>query len=418
MRGQNSRWRSLAGRLLGFLLIPALSAVSPLIALPALTARGGATAWAAVAIGQSLGSAGATVVELGWGLTGPQRVARASSRAAARVAALSLVSKSVALVPISALCAVAASAIAQDHSSLAALVAAGTAANGMSLAWYFIGRGRPMLLLVTDSLPRLIAVLLASILLSRGYSLQVYPVVGLILPALAAPLVGVLMSGARPGDFFRFSVSRVLYTIRTQSVALSGRIASSIYIALPITIVGLASPQSVALFGGAERLQRMYLSALTALPNVLQNWVGREPAPRARLRRAERAVLMNVPLSFVCAVFFLLAAPRASSFVFSGAATVTYRLSAVCAVVIFLTCNSRVIGGILLVVVRSVGTLSASAAAGAALSLPAIYELSAILGPFGGLVGEAIAETTVLVVQIWGWITARSFAREQRPDLL
>jgi hypothetical protein len=43
-----------------FLLIPALSAVTPLIAIPAITATSGAGGWEAYALGLSIGSAACT----------------------------------------------------------------------------------------------------------------------------------------------------------------------------------------------------------------------------------------------------------------------------------------------------------------------------------------------------------------------
>ena len=64
---------------------PALSAVTPLIAIPAITSTAGARGWEAYALGLSIGSAACVIIELGWPLTGPQRVA-AEPRVAAYLA--------------------------------------------------------------------------------------------------------------------------------------------------------------------------------------------------------------------------------------------------------------------------------------------------------------------------------------------
>ena len=94
------RVRFVASAFLSYLAVPLLNAVSPLLALPAITAHFGGSAWAAIAVGQSLGGTAGVIVELGWGLSGSQRVARMSPRNRANAFGVSLVAKAIVGVPV------------------------------------------------------------------------------------------------------------------------------------------------------------------------------------------------------------------------------------------------------------------------------------------------------------------------------
>jgi hypothetical protein len=392
-------------RLLGFLLIPAISAISPLLALPAVSAKGGASVWAAIAIGQSIGIAGATIVELGWGLTGPQRVSRASPANRRRALSLSLQSRMVVFPLVAAFAATAAWLLATEHRELSAVTAVASSATGLSLIWFFIGIGSPGRLLLTDALPRLALV-----------SVMTYPVVGLLAPALLAPILGMLVSRLRMTDFAGVGPARTLLVIRIQAVAMGGRLVSALYIALPITLVSLVAPQAVPVFAAAERLQRMYLSILAAVPNVLQSWVGGAPSRPLRLQRAEVSVGLNAGVGIVAGLLFAFIAPAASLFVFAGQATISAGLAWLCGAVIFLVCCSRAVGGLVLVALSRFKSVASSALVGAVVGVPLILFLSSQFGAEGGLLGEILAEAAVLGVQVVFWLRFRSKrARRQEP---
>ncbi len=58
--------------------VSALSAISPLIALPLITRAAGPTGFAEIAIGQALGTLAATIITFGWAVRGPVEAARSS----------------------------------------------------------------------------------------------------------------------------------------------------------------------------------------------------------------------------------------------------------------------------------------------------------------------------------------------------
>lgn len=389
-----------ARRLLVFAVIPLFNLVTPLLALPAITSSYGASGWGAVAVSQSLGLGLAVVVELGWGLNGPQRVARQSSVARRQTLALSLIMRLLIAVPVAAVVVPLTLMLSGTQPLASVLISVASVLSALSSAWFFIGVRRPHQILLTDSIPRLFAVLLGAYLLYQGSSLEVYGLI-LLISSLLVPVFTSVISGLNARDYARVLKARpILFAFRSQSHALGGRAISAMYIALPVALVTLVNPAATPLFAAAERLQRMALSALQVVPNFMQGWVG-EPAHRLqRYQRARKAILLNVVLGFLAALTFTVVAPPLSAVVFSGVANLSWSLSALCGVVIFLVCTSRATGALALVARRDIRSIMVSASVGAAVGVPAILGLSWKFGPHGALLGEVGAELAVLAVQL------------------
>lgn len=394
-------------RTAAFLAVPALGALAPFLALPAITAHFRASGWAAVAAGQSWGMALSIVVELGWALVGPQRVARLPLPQARRVLVVASRTKWLVVLPIAAIAAVVAAMTAPASPTIAALSAVGSAATGLTCVWYFIGRNRPLAILLTDTAPRVAAVVASAFLIDIGFGLWCYPVIGLLLPSLASPPLGVIMAGASSSTVRAFGrraggPRRLVAVIWGQRAAVSGRGISAVYIGLPVALVGWFAPAAVAVFAAAERLMRMGLNLLSAIPNSMQAWVGAGTDLRMRIARARRAMVINAALGAVAGAVFVTLAPPVSRLVFSGVATIPTSVAVVNAGVCFLVCTSRATGGIGLVVLHRIRIIAISAAAGAVVGVPAIILLGRAYGAIGGVTGELLAESVVLIVQLAG----------------
>ncbi|MGG7464752.1 hypothetical protein [Plantibacter sp. YIM 135347] len=313
--------------------------------------------------------------------------------------AAALATKLVVYLPMAALAVTISILLAPAHQFESALVAAGTAGVGLSSAWFFVGSGSPGRIMMTDSLPRIIAVAAAALGIGLGGPLWIYGL-AIAIPSALSPVLAVRVTGVSRHDFRIVSGGRLLWAIKAQAVALSGRAVSALYIALPITLVGIASPQSVAVFAGAERLQRMALTVLQAVPNYLQGWVGGGKSIEERLDRAIKSILYNGVLGIIAGTGFALLAPTFAHFVFSGVVALPYSLSALSGLLIFIVCVSRATGNITLVALRKINIISLSALTGAAVGVPAILVFSSLFGPHGALVGELLAEGTVLAIQL------------------
>lgn len=392
--------RSRALRVLGFVIVPMMSIASPLLAIPAITSHFGATGWSAVAIGQSIGASLAVIGELGWGLTGPQRVARQSQRLRRQTLALALFTKTIVLLPLVVIAGVISFYLAQDFRWESATVAVGSAAYGINSTWYFIGTGSSARLLVTDAIPRLLCVSASALLIFSGGVLALYPVIGVVLPTVISTLLVTRMERISPVHLRGMTPGRLVLIFRSQSVALAGRSLSAIYMSLPVTLVSIVSPSTVAVFSAIERLQRIYLQVLSAIPNIMQNRVGQSTRYEQKYRRAINSIYLNGALGITTGLIFTLLVPIMAKVVFASTIKIPLEFAALSGIMIFAVCTSRASGSIALVALGRVRSVLASAAAGAGVGIPTILLGAYFLGTPGALAGEILAELVVLSSQI------------------
>jgi len=169
---------------------------------------------------------------------------------------------------------------------------------------------------------------------------------------------------------------------------------------LPVILVaGVASVSQVALFAGGDRLARMALSGAAPIPNMFQRWVGAAPRRADRLKRAFRAVGVNLGLGIALGLAFLWGAPLAAQFVFSGTVSIALLDAAILAGMIAVVVVSRSVGGIALVAAGGQMGLLTSAIAGAVVGLPLISTLALAGGATGAFLGVLLSELAVLTVQ-------------------
>jgi O-antigen/teichoic acid export membrane protein len=388
---------AVAQRLGGFVLLPAISLLIPLLVLPGITRSLGAAGWVAVAVAQSLGGAGSVLVDLGWSTTATQRVARQSPANRSRHLAWSLAVRSIAGVPVALVAAAMAAVLVSDHRAEAAALAAIVTLSGNGTQWFFVGIGSPRMLVWTDAVPRVVLLGVAMIVMAHLPSLWVY-VAAMGLGSLASTVGAIVLARCHWTDLRGLTRRRLGRILAIQFTALSARALSAGYIALPIALVGIVAPASVPTFAAAERLQRTALSGLQMFPNAMQGWVG-SPTGSERLRRARLAVVSNVGLGVVCGSVYALAAPTVSHWLFSGVATISFSLSVFSGLLILITCTSRATGGLMLVSLGRVGGITQSAAAGLVVGVPAIVIGALLAGAHGALAAEVLTEAVVLAVQ-------------------
>lgn len=395
-------------RILGFSLIPLFGIVSPLIALPAITSRFGAAAWATIALSTAVGGVLATAVELGWSWNGPMRLARAGVRSQRRQIAWAVATRATVLIPAIPIAIIATLLVASGYEVEGVGVALASTAAGMNLSWVFVGLGRPWLLVLLDAVPKLVAVAVAAWLLHVGFDLWVYPVVGLLAPALLLPVVVACIVGVRASDFQGLSLLRVIRVAGSQARVTLARVISTTYMQLPVVLFSLVSSvDQTALFAGGDRLARMTLSGVAPLPSMFQQWVGSANTGAARRRRAWRAVLVNVGVGLFAALCFAIFAPLASAFVFSNTATLDYGDAVLLGLMIAVVVASRAVGGLALVAAGKHTGLLSSAICGAVVGLPLILVLGPRFGATGGYIATLAAESAVLVAQTLPFIGRR-----------
>jgi O-antigen/teichoic acid export membrane protein len=377
-----------------------MSIASPLLAIPAITSHFGAAGWSAVAIGQSMGASLAVIVELGWGLTGPQRVAKQSAKVREQTLAVAMITKLIVLLPLIIVASLFSFVLSTDFQWESAAVAAGATTYGLNNNWYYIGTGSSSKILLSDAIPRLLCVGGCAVAILLGGPLFLYPLIAVLLPSLIGVLLTVRMESLSTNHLRGMTSRRIVHIFKCQGTALGGRALSAMYMSLPVTVVSMVSPQTVAVFSAIERLQRIGLQILSAVPNMMQNWVGEPSNALEKRHRAIRAIYYNAAFGFVSGLTFTLLIPTVAHIVFAGKIEVPTQFAAISGVLIFVICTSRASGSIALVALNSVKHVMVSAAAGAAVGIPSILLGAKFLGTIGALSGEVLAELVVLIIQI------------------
>jgi O-antigen/teichoic acid export membrane protein len=384
---------------LAFALLPGFSIITPLLVYPAVSSSFGPSGFGAIAVGQSVGTAVAVVVELAWGLTGPAAVARADSATRSQLVFLSLGARSLIFVVLGTGGAAVAAIVTPSLSLAAALSAAAFAMAGLSFNWFFIGIGNPIPIFCSDVLPKLAAAAGASVALLNGLPLWLYPALQMLANSFGL-VVALRLSKPELRHWRTVSIGQHVSVLREQSSYMLGRSISAIYVSLPVVIVTAVAPSLGPLYAAVDRVLRMFLAILQAVPNMLHSWIGRGHIAGDFHKRVRRAILGNVVLGVIaCATFSVLCIPT-TRLVFAGVLEPDLATVAFAAIVVLVVCVSRSTGSLALVHSGRTSWVSWSALAGAIVGLPAVAAGAFVWDTAGAFSGLLAAEVAVLVVQI------------------
>lgn len=284
---------SLRSRLLGFTLIPAVAAVSPLLVLPAVSRAAGPDGWASAIAGESVGTFAAIAVAYGWTTVGPALVAIAPDdvrrgRLYRDAVVVRLLTSVVALPLLIIVCAIVA---APGHQLLAALMGLQGALIGLSFTWFSVGVGDPRSILFYDALPRLCVAALSMFAILGGLPVEIYPLAGISVTVVGttAFTIGLLRRYPSPWPPRREipGLFRVGAPVAVNDAALGA------YSAVPTPLVNLLSMGSAAAgFASADKMSKLGQFLPLTLANALQSWSA-EVEGAARLRRLRIALLLH-----------------------------------------------------------------------------------------------------------------------------
>jgi O-antigen/teichoic acid export membrane protein len=393
--------RSFARRLLGFIGLPLLSAVSPFLVLPLLARLGGVDAWAAIGVGQSVGALATVLVVAGWTLHGPARVAAATTPERLALYGDSLIGRAAVFLLMVPVVSAVAGLLAPDRAWLvASLTAVSFAFSGLSPSWYCIGVGRPGLIAAYDVVPRLVGVVLSVVLLVMTGNVLVYP-----LTVLGAGLAGLLLFSVRVGRVHergQWQVRSVLGGLWRDRAAVFAVGIAGVYSTTPILLMSFVLPVgALARFSSADRFFRMGLLAIISLGNAVQGWVA-EDQPSTVSRRMRRALAAHLSLGVVGGLGLALVVPPLSDVLFGRAIsiepwTAIWYGVAYCAISVNTSTGSQI-----LVPLGGTSTVLRSTVCGAVAGVAGMLAFGWLFGGAGGAAGLALGEVMVCLVQIVG----------------
>lgn len=278
--------RYLTRRLIGFALLPVIAAISPLLILPFLARLVTVGEWAAIGIGQSVGTIAALMISAGWTVVGPAEVARTKPSERARVLTLAVATRGVLSTVITPLAGIGAAAIAPSgHQWLAAAMAVASSMAGMSMTWFAVGAGAPRQLAAFETAPKVGGNIIGVTLAGSTGQIIWYPTVLAISTAIPPTVHWLLLtnSGSR-----RVSRTMVMRRLRQNVSSIGTEVIAGAYSAGSTAIIGTtSSAEAVGTFNAGYRLTGMGSVAIATTASTFQAWLaesaGQEFTKRARI---------------------------------------------------------------------------------------------------------------------------------------
>ncbi|KTS56560.1 hypothetical protein NS206_13565 [Microbacterium testaceum] len=375
--------------------VSAVSAISPLIALPLITRAAGPDGFAEIAIGQALGTLAATIITFGWAVRGPVEAARSSHPA--RVFRASIVvrgANSLLVLPLVAV--VAAFASHADDHALAIVSALAFSLQGLSLSWYAVGVGRPLLSLIFDAVPRIVLNLAGALAALLTATPLLYPAI-LLVGTLAAFLAATWFIGLRE----RFSVRAALADARGAyrggwRTALAAGLLTFSETA-PLSTLGVASSPAAIGFAPFDRVLKYGYIGVYMITGSFQGWVS-SASGDAGLRRMRRAVGIHVVLAFALGAGFALVVPWATPVVLGPGFEISTFTALFGGIALAAMTLATALGMCVVLPAGRDGAYLTAVRVGALLIVPAVLVGSSLAGVAGAAGGVAAVQLLVMTV--------------------
>lgn len=394
MKADKSGVRS---RVVRFSLASFVALLAPFLVLPVVASRTSVADWAALAVGQSIGTVAGLVVACGWSVNGPVEIARAVGNEIGGIfwesVRMRLMAFFVTAVPVVVICGLAAP---KDQFTLTAATAVAFSSVALSSTWVAVGLGDPVPLMLLESLPRLGILAVCGLAISLGATVLVYP--GAVLLASFVGLGLFLWAGVRPLRRPASPRRSMRTRVATQLPALGTTLSAGGYTAATVFLVSLATDvHETAVLSSAQLLYGVGLVSVVALSSGLQSWVIHPDPPTARERRC-KALASHTCLGLIGLAAFTVLAPPVAARLFGADVAPSAVVAAGYGVALLATCIGTSMAQHLLVPAGAVNAVLRATVTGAAVGVPLILVLSSAFGAAGG--AFALAGSEVLVTAV------------------
>lgn len=340
----------------------------------------------------------AIVTAWGWGVTGPASVASLDSSDRPSYYAASLVMRLFLLLPASLLVVMGCQFLPLDDSLSATLAGLSVAVYGLGATWFFVGIGRPSLLLVCDTLPRVSSIGLGAALLLRGYPLWVFALtqlLGALISVVVSAVVVLRKAGLKARTFLTRPAVRSSLTGQGSGILVG---VSSLYLSTPLIIVSALSPAWTPSFALSDRIMKLSLNALLPLQQVLQGWVPSSPSKELRSRVVLSVRIASI-IGILAGIAFASLGPYVGKILGANQVALDVRLVIPMGLVVLISTISHCTGTACLVALGRVKAMGFSALLGVIVGLPALFGFTIVWGGPGAAWAIVLAEATVLSYQ-------------------
>lgn len=383
---------SLRRRLLGFMLLPAIAALSPIVALPVVVRIAGDAGWASAIAGESIGTFAAIAIGWGWATIGPALISiAADDDERARLYRESIVVRLlIAVVALPALGVVCWFIASPGSEWLTILMGAQGALIALSFTWFSAGVGDPRTIVIFDAVPRLVANIAAAGLVLVTGMVVLYPLAGIAVTLIGTGIFTIRLLRRHPGPWpGRRDLPRLLRS--TLPVALNDAGLSG-YSSVPAPVVNVTSPASAAAgYATADKMLKLGQFIPMTLANALQSWIG-EAHGAHRGRRMGIALLLAAGTGLLGWAGLALVGPWLTSAYLGAAAGAPFDILLVMGLVFFFFSVRTAVARLILFPAGQAGPVMRATLIATVLGIPLMIGLGIAWGPVGAALGYAFTE--------------------------
>lgn len=404
-------WR----RLVGFTLVPAIAAVSPLLVLPVVSRLAGPSGWASAMAGESVGTMASIAIAYGWTSIGPALVAIAhDDRERGRVYRASLIVRllicAIALPIMAAVCWLIA---APGSEWLSVLMGLQGAMIALTFTWFSAGVGDPRSIVVYDSLPRLLTAAAAALAIASLGFVELYPLSGIAVTLVGTGLFTLRVLRKHPAPWPRRAELRRLFRSGAP-VALNDAVLGG-YSTVPTPLVIVtASPADAAGFASADKMLKLGQILPITLANALQAWIAEVHGAHRRTRLRNSLLAHGFFGVLGCLVLAILGAP-VSLLLFGDDAQATTPVLIALGISFALFSVRTAMTRLVLFPAGHAHAVMRATLVGTAVGLPVMVVLALVIGPVGAAIGYALTEACATVLLVRKTRESMRTLSEQRP---
>jgi PST family polysaccharide transporter len=378
-------------RLLGFLLVPAIAALSPIIALPAVTQIAGPGGWASAIAGESIGTFAAIAIGWGWATVGPALISIAGNDdERARLYRESLIVRlSISILALPALAVICWLIATPGAEWLTILMGMQGALIALSFTWFSAGVGDPRTIVIFDAAPRLLANLAAAALVLATGVVVLYPLAGILVTLVGTSIFTMRLLRRHPGPWPRpRDLPRLLRSnlaVALNDAGLSG------YSSVPAPVVNVtAMPTAASGYATADKMLKLGQFIPMTLANALQAWIGEAHGPH-RARRMTVAIGLATATGLLGWAGLALVGPWLTS-VYLPAAPAPFDILLVMGLVFFFFSVRTAVARLVLFPAGQAAAVMRATLIATVLGIPLMIGLGIAWGPVGAALGYAFTE--------------------------
>lgn len=382
---------SMKRRLLGFLLVPAIAALSPIIALPAVTQIAGPGGWASAIAGESIGTFAAIAIGWGWATVGPALISiAANDDERARLYRESLIVRlSISILALPALAVICWLIATPGAEWLTVLMGMQGALIALSFTWFSAGVGDPRTIVIFDAAPRLLANLAAAALVLATGVVVLYPLAGILVTLVGTSIFTLRLLRRHPGPWPRLrDLPRLLRSnlaVALNDAGLSG------YSSVPAPVVNVtAMPTAASGYATADKMLKLGQFIPMTLANALQAWIGEAHGPH-RARRMTVAIGLATATGLLGWAGLALVGPWLTS-VYLPAAPAPFDILLVMGLVFFFFSVRTAVARLVLFPAGRAAAVMRATLIATVLGIPLMIGLGIAWGPVGAALGYAFTE--------------------------